>query len=243
METSGTVAIVTAGGSGLGAYLAEGLAQAGARVLVADLDPDMAAATAERINGRAVPCDVSDAGDLRRLAKIAEDEGGPHILVNNAGGWSSGGKQYPDADFETWSRALDLNLRAPMLLTQLCLGAMSRNGGGAVVNISSVAGLENKAYGSPEYGAAKAALIRLTTSLGDLHRTHKVRVSCIVPDWIGLDRAYRELEALPPGKRERTPPLIPPEAIVAVALDLIRGEASGTVVEMWGGEEPRVKAF
>jgi 3-oxoacyl-[acyl-carrier protein] reductase len=64
-------------------------------------------------------------------------------------------------------------------------------------------------------------------------------MSCVVPGWIGLERAHAEVAAMSPAQRSATPPLIPPEEIVAVALDLIRNGRSGTVIEMCGGEPPR----
>lgn len=242
VDISGTVAVVTGGGSGLGRYFAEGLAAAGARVIVADIDGDAAMQTARLVGGLAVRIDVTDPADADRLVRIAVDDGGPHILVNNAGGWTVG-DQYPRAAPDAWCTTLDLNLRAPMRLSQLCLWPMERLGGGAILNIASAAGVGDDPYGSPEYGAAKAALIRFTSCLGDLEETHRVRMACIVPDWIGLERAYAELAAIPADERAKVTPLVPPEAIVEVGLELVRNGRSGTVVEMWGGQAPRVRAF
>ena len=127
---------------------------------------------------------------------------------------------------------MNLNLLAPMLLSQLVLAPMRDLGGGVIVNIASSAGAESTGYRSPEYGAAKAGLIRFTTSLADLEQTHGVRMTCIVPGWIGLERAYAEVEALPEEERAKTPPLIPPARIVAEALKLIATGRSGSVVEI-----------
>jgi NAD(P)-dependent dehydrogenase (short-subunit alcohol dehydrogenase family) len=242
MEITGVVAVVTGGGSGLGRHFCVGLAAAGARVVVADLDPQAAERTAAEVHGRAVPVDLTDPAEAFRLIRIAEQEGGPHLLVNNAGGWSRG-EQYPAATPDAWGAALDLNLRTPMLLSQTALKPMGRLGGGAILNIASSGGLGGKPYGSPEYAASKAGLIRFTASLGDLEQTHRVRMACIVPDWIGLDRALAELAALPPDQRAATPPLIPPDAIVEVGIDLLRTGRSGTIVEMWGGKPPYVRPF
>lgn len=242
MEIKGTVAVVTGGGAGLGRHFAIGLAAAGARVIVADLDPVTARRTADDIDGHAVVADITDPAEAHRLIRVAVEHGGPHILVNNAGGWSRG-EQYPAATPAAWGTALDLNLRAPMLLSQACLKPMGHLGGGAVLNIASVAGLGEGAYGSPEYAAGKAGLIRFTASLADLEQTHQVRMTCIVPDWVGLDRAHAELAALPPEEQAKTPPLIPPEEIVRVGLDLIRTGRGGTIVEMLGGQPPRVRSF
>lgn len=183
----------------------------------------------------AVCADVTDAEQARGVVRVAAELGGPHVLVNNAGGWTRGGRQYPDAEPADWAATLALNLTAPMLLTQLVREPMRRLGGGVVVNVASSAARGDGAYGSPEYAAAKAGLVRLTTSLAGLDG---VRVTCIVPDWIGLDRAHAEFAALSPAERAVTPPLIPPAQVVDAVLDLIAGGASGTVVELRGGREP-----
>lgn len=74
--------------------------------------------------------------------------GGPHILVNNAGGWGTAGRRFPEASPAEWSAVLDLNLRAPMTLTQRFLAPMTDAGAGAVVNIASSAGRGNGPYAS-----------------------------------------------------------------------------------------------
>ena len=93
---------------------------------------------------------------------------GPHVLVNNAGGGGHVPPHFPDAEPAQWGATLDLNLRGPMLATQLCLEPMRRAGGGAVVNVASSAGLGLGGHPSPEYAAAKAGLIRFTATLAGL---------------------------------------------------------------------------
>ena len=178
---SGGLAIVTGAAAGTGLALARRLAADGFQVVLADVDEDAGREAAEGIRGaRFARADMTERGDVERLLADAD---GLRVLVNNAGGWI-GDAQFPDAPFEDWSRALDLNLRGPMLATQLAIGPMRRAGGGVVVNVASSAGNESTPYASPEYGTAKAGLIRFTTALGDLEG---VRVNCIVLAYPGAD--------------------------------------------------------
>ncbi|MEU4419692.1 SDR family oxidoreductase [Actinoplanes sp. NPDC024001] len=237
-------AIVTGGGDGLGRELALGLAQAGYGVVVADVDEQAAQAcaaliAAHRTPVRALAADVRKPEDLDRIVAAAQELGGPHVLVNNAGGWTPG-QQYPRAAAADWAATIDLNLIAPMLLSQLVLEPMRARGGGAIVNIASSAGIGHGAYGSPEYGAAKAGLIRFTASLAGLADSHGIRMMGVAPDWIGLSRAVDQWHRLSEPERAASRPLIPPAEVVAAVLDLIHRGAAGTVVEMWGGDQPIV---
>lgn len=243
MEVSGKVAVVTGAAAGTGRVIALTLAGLGARVVLADIDAEGAAAASAVIAGRggssrAVRADVCEARGAEAIAAGAASlGGGPHILVNNAGGWGGAGRRFPEATPAEWGAVLDLNLRAPMALTQRFLGAMAAAGGGAVVNISSSAGRGQEPYASPEYGAAKAGLIRFSTSLGGLGQTTGVRVNCIVPGWIGLDRAYAERDRMPAAERDRLPSLIPPETVAAAVVRLARDDSlAGRVLVLPGGE-------
>lgn len=119
---------------------------------------------------------------------------------------------------------LTLNLRSPMLLLQRLRPALSRSPVGAVVSISSSAARGDQAYTAPEYAVAKAGLIRLTTTVADWSQRFDVRVSCVVPDWIGLPRAVEQLRAMPADDR---PALIPPADIANQVLRLVTDPASG----------------
>jgi NAD(P)-dependent dehydrogenase (short-subunit alcohol dehydrogenase family) len=235
------VAIVTGGASGLGQFVTRRLCGTGAHVVVGDIDAIAGSRLVDTIEvegGRAtfVSTDASDANEVRSLVQQADELGELEILINNAGGWLPG-PQFPDSD--RWSQSLDLNLRMPMLATQLCLPLMEAGGGGAVVNVASSGGLEPVGYPSPEYAAAKAGLIRFTTAVRDAALRSKVRVSCIVPHWIGLDRAVREFEQMSPEQRADSGGLVAPETVADVVLQLSQDpQAAGRVVVLRPGHEP-----
>ena len=182
---------------------------------------------------------MTDDGQLAELISAAARVGPLRALVNNAGGWSPRGLQFPDAPPSEWSAVLSLNLRAPMLAVQLFLEATEDNDGGAVVNIASSGALGWSAYGSPEYGAAKAGLIRFTSSVRGLASTRGVRVSCVVPHWIGLDRAHVEYEALSPSERAEAGGLVDPDVVAHEVVRLIEDdESAGRIVAIRADHEP-----
>jgi 3-oxoacyl-[acyl-carrier protein] reductase len=165
--------------------------------------------------------------------------GGLDILVNNAGNtWPP---HFPESPFEHWDAALDLNLRGPMRAIQVALGSMHRRGAGAVVNISSVAGLGYGVHDSPEYAAAKAGLVRLTATLAPLAETHHIRVNCVVPDWIETDDVRRQISAMSPADRARVPKLLQPAEVAGAVIGLLEDDTlAGRVLVMWCEEAPHL---
>jgi len=238
MELRYTLAVVTGGGGGLGRELAVALSRRGASVLVADRDPEAGAQTAELVRAARVKAwsfqgDLADEVDVRLLAARARDLGGADVLVNNAGSWSER-EQYPDAGAAEWGRTLDLDLRTPMLLTQLFLQTLPERRGprrpvGAVVNVASSAALGSDPYGSPEYAAAKAGLIRFTTAMGG---REDARVMAVVPGWIGLPRAQEQWAGLTPGEQERQGPLVATETVTRAVVELLEKGRAGEVREL-----------
>jgi NAD(P)-dependent dehydrogenase (short-subunit alcohol dehydrogenase family) len=169
-----------------------------------------------------VHADLTVPDDIRRLIDSAE----PSILVNNAGGGGHIPPHFPDASPARWGATLDLDLRAPMLATQLALAPMRRAGGGAIVNVASTAGLGSERGHSPEYAAAKAGLIRFTAALASVDG---IRVNRIVPDWIATERVTAE-------QRASIPPPIPLATITAQVLRLVSDDSlAGRAVVIWRG--------
>ncbi|MFG1809689.1 SDR family oxidoreductase [Streptomyces sp. NPDC049040] len=229
----GTSVAVTGAGSGLGLVIAEQLVARGRNVVLLDRDEAALKAGVEHLGGSraaGLTADLSTVEGIRAAAGALLARGDVAGLVNNAGGWLPGG-QYPDARPEQWMPALVLNLTAPMLLTQMLWPALAA-AGGSVVNIGSSGGLGDAAYGSPEYGAAKAGLRRFTTSLAG---RDDVRVTAVVPGWIGLDRARVQWAGLSEEERAEAGPLVPPEEVAAAVCTLLDSGRPGEVVELLHG--------
>jgi 3-oxoacyl-[acyl-carrier protein] reductase len=131
--------------------------------------------------------------------------------------------------------------------TQSAIEAMRRGGGGAIVNIASISGLwhgRRFAGGAPAYDAAKAGLIRLTTSLAPLAESDRIRVNCLAPGWIATDGPRQYWESLTPAQRiERGVPsrLLTTTEVATAVLRLAADETlAGRVVLWWSDDAPRL---
>jgi NAD(P)-dependent dehydrogenase (short-subunit alcohol dehydrogenase family) len=237
MDLAGKVAVVTGAAMGIGLAVAEALAEAGAQVVLADRESEAGKQAAADVGGLFVRADVSEDDELRRMIGTAERFGGGiDILVNNAGGVDA--PVYPDAPPERWQRVLDVNLRAVMLATQLALQALRRRGGGAIVNVASVAGLGAGPHGAPEYAAAKAGVVRFTAALSGL-AAEGIRVNAICPDYVDTPAVQRSLAAMTDEERAAVPELVSPKAIADGVLGLIRDDSlAGRVFVCFAGETP-----
>lgn len=233
MDIRDAVAVVTGAGVGSGLAIAERLLVAGARVVLTDRAETEGSAGLLRAAGdRAafVAADLTRDADIEHVVEFAvRTFGRLDVLVNNAGGGTQVTGRFPEVAPEEWTRTLHLNLRTPLLATQLALPHL-RAAGGVVVNIGSSAGLGTDPYRWPEYGAAKAGLIRATTSLA---RMDGVRINCVAPDWLATDRALAEFAALSPAERSTSRPPIPLPRLCDAVVTLIEDEdAAGEVVAL-----------
>jgi 3-oxoacyl-[acyl-carrier protein] reductase len=235
------VAIVSGGAGGLGSHVVSALLPLGFHVVIGDVDAPAGQRQVRAVEDQGgaatfVQADFSYPDQVTELVRAADRIGPLKSLVNNAGGWVPG-PQYPSGD--NWRRSIDLNLVMPMLATQLSLPLMAAAGGGSVVNVSSSGGWESTPYGSPEYGAAKAGLIRFTTALVDAAAEHSVTVNCVVPHWIGLPRAVKEFDQMSAEGRQRSGGLVEPELVAStIAALLTDPEATGRVVILRAGHRP-----
>ena len=203
----GKVAIVTGAGSsgegiGNGKAAAVLFAREGAKVLLVDLVQDRAEETLAMIRegeGEAseFQADVTKAGDCERMAEAAvERYGRLDILHNNVGIGRRG--TIMDQSEEDWDRVMTINLKSMVLASRAAIPRMTKGGGGAIINISSIAGL--RANSSAAYTASKAAVIGLTISMAADHARANVRVNCIVPGTVytplvapRIDETVREI--------------------------------------------------
>ncbi len=234
---------MTGGGAGIGRAISQRLAAEGASVLIAERNQKVGHAMVEEIRstgGRAAlaVADVSTDAGVREILNRCETEFGPvKILVNNAGG--VGAPSFPDAPVDQWSKVIDLNLRAPMLAIQLAANAMRSRGGGAIINISSMAGVGLAPHGAPEYAAAKAGLARLTASLASLATEAGVRVNCICPGWVDTPASQHTRASMTEEELGSLPKIIlSPSQIADVAIMLIRDDSLAGRVLVWPDDEP-----
>ncbi len=251
-QLTGKVAVVTGGGSGQGAAACRLFARHGAAVVVADWNGDAADSIAAEIDadgGTAVACrtDVSSEADIKAMIRTATGTYGRlDVLFNNAGIGFSARSRYAmaglvDTPLQDWNAILAINLTGVALGCKHALPVMAEQGGGAIVNNSSINALVALS-GADAYTAAKGGVVALTRVLAIDWGPRGVRVNCICPGGVNTPMVAEALQA--PGAAEAIKQANPlgrvaePEELAAVALFLASDAASyinGAVLPVDGG--------
>ena len=234
IDLTGKAILVTGAASGIGAAAVRLMTGAGARVAGFDLEPSAAELS---ITG-----DVTCAADLEAaVATVEERFGGLDALVSNAGLFLAGGGDGPSPRLEedAWHRTLDVNLKSVYLGAKYAIPALQRRGGGAIVNVGSVAAIRVGSGASDAYTAAKGGVHAITRTLAVEHAP-SIRVNAIAPGPIATpmtvgvpDENFGALEAMVPMGR-----LGRPEEVAAMMCFLVSDLASyctGQVYVVDGG--------
>ena len=182
MRLEGKVALVTGGGTGIGAEIAKLFVAEGGRVCIAGLEQEMLDQVVESLPAGTIETyegDVSRPKDVENMvAKTLKFGGKLDVLVNNAGFGVA--EDVVDTSLEDWHKVMDVNLTGPFMLMKASIPLMIKAGGGSIINISSIAGLRAPS-GKTAYCTSKAALIMLTRQAAVDYGQFKVRCNAVCP--------------------------------------------------------------
>jgi len=180
----GKTAVVTGGGAGLGAMIAEGLCQRGVKVIIAGRKAGALAETAGRLailgECHAVTADVATAEGRAVIAGVVDRMGGAlDILVNNAGAMRV--DPIESLSEQDWDTQVDVNMKAVFFMVQALLEPLRKSGSASIINIGSIAGLRTRPREVHPYAAAKAGVHQLTRTLARRLGSDGIRVNAIAP--------------------------------------------------------------
>ena len=225
---AGKVAIVTGAGRGIGNAISLILSRSGCRVVLASRNESRLKTVEEEIrsqSGEALvfPTDLTQDHDMERLVeRTLQEWGSIDYLVNNAG-W---GKKAPvvKVKVEDWDRTFQVNLRAPMILSQLVLPTLIAKGEGAIINIGSISGKTGQAN-TAAYSASKFGLIGFTQSLYEEVREHGIKVTVILPGFV-------DTELIPPTNKLDRSKMISPKDVAQAVLFVLTSSPTSCPVEL-----------
>jgi len=189
---AGRRVLVTGGARGLGFAFAQAIAQAGARVVIADIlagrvQQAACELSAQGLDVSGVSLDLADPASISRcIERTVERLGGLDGLVNNASITNSGGKSCEQLDIETWDQVMQVNVRGTWLMTRAALPALRDSGRGAIVNLAS----DTPLWGAPNllaYVASKGALIAMTRSLARELGDDNITINAIAPGLVQVE--------------------------------------------------------
>jgi meso-butanediol dehydrogenase / (S,S)-butanediol dehydrogenase / diacetyl reductase len=194
MRLEGKVAIVSGGGTGIGAATARRFAAEGAKVVVTGRRPEPLEAVAAETQGLAVPGDVTDPDHAVVAVRAAVDAyGGLDVVVANAGAGFGGSAA--EVDDERWRRTLDVNVSGVLFLVRAALPHLLSRGAGSIVVVSSVSALQSAAS-SVAYDTSKAALLGLTRSVAVEYGPRGIRANTVCPGWVVTPMGDVEMDDL-----------------------------------------------
>ncbi|HVH21886.1 MAG TPA: 3-oxoacyl-ACP reductase [Pseudonocardia sp.] len=208
-------AVITGGASGIGLATARRLAAEGARVVVADIDPDTGKAAADEVDGLFVRTDVTDAEQVTALFEAAAQAyGGIDVAFNNAGISPPDDDSILTTGIEAWRRVQDVNLTSVYLCCQAVLPYMQRAGRGSIINTASFVALMGAATSQIAYTASKGGVLALSRELGVQFAREGIRVNALCPGPVDTpllqqlfagdpERAQRRLVHIPMGRFAR----------------------------------------
>jgi NADP-dependent 3-hydroxy acid dehydrogenase YdfG len=216
MTLTNKVALITGGGTGMGAAIAETLVAAGARVVIVGRREAPLREVAERVEGvywRVA--DVTDRADVAQLlAWVQETVGAVDILINNAGA-NIQKRKLSEIDPADWDALVAVNTTGAFNLIHAVLPAMRAQGDGLIINISSIAGVRPSALAGAAYNASKHALSALNTSINLEEAVNGIRATLLAPGEVNTPLLDRRPVPVPAETRMR---ILQPEDIAAAVL-------------------------
>ena len=201
----GKVALITGGNGGIGLGMAQGLARAGARVVIAARNAQKSAEAVASLQALgsdsfALEADVTNEASVAALfAQVAERCGRLDILVNNAG--TTVRKPVDQLALAEWNQVMDTNLTSAFLCCRAAHPLMKQAGGGKIINIGSMMSIFGAPY-APAYGASKGGIVQLTRAMAASWAADQIQVNAILPGWIATDLTQAAREQVP-GLNER----------------------------------------
>ncbi|MDX8442416.1 SDR family NAD(P)-dependent oxidoreductase [Mesorhizobium australafricanum] len=196
---AGKIAVITGGGRGIGAGITRRFAEEGASVAIVQRNAPPETMLSDRVIH--VGADLSRSADIAAaIERVVHFFGGLDVLVNNAGLMFE--KTVDDMSETDWDQMMDINLKAPFLLTKAAMPHLRSRGGGSIVNIGSIEGLASNP-GHPAYSASKAGIHGFTAAVAVDHGHEGIRCNAIAPGWINSDLSEVYIESLADSSRVR----------------------------------------
>jgi NAD(P)-dependent dehydrogenase (short-subunit alcohol dehydrogenase family) len=234
-----TVIITGSGGSGCGRAIAKKFASEGLQVVVSDINEQGGLQTVEDIKrqrGEATffSADISKESEIKSLIDFTVKRYGHlDILINNA-------QIFKPGLLTDWIQQFQTDLLGTILFIRYAIDTMINNGGGAIVNMSSVSALKYIQSNSVAYDASNAAILRLTAGLVKLKELYNININALASDWIGTEEILKYIETLTPEQRiQRKVPDNPnkPEDIANAVYQLATDQKYfGRIMVCWCGQ-------